>query len=299
MTRNPPLLPAGARIGVCAPSSRINPERFDAGLAFLRAQKFDVFVHPQCYEETGQIAGSAAIRADSFTDLLHDKTIDGIIFAAGGHRATELLPLIDWARLQNAAPKFVMGFSDNSVLINALNARLGWTTIFGPTVQTIGRLAPEHNDLWLPVDTLLKGHIPVCPLDYHGPAIEGPVLVSTLSLLPLLLDTPDMPDLAGAILCIEDIKEELSAIDRLMLHLKRRGVFDKIAALVCGTFTDITDTGRPFGFQLGEIMRHHAEGVPVAMDAPFGHGDTLHPLAIGPRACLHKNALTYLDPVFS
>jgi muramoyltetrapeptide carboxypeptidase len=296
MLRKPSSLKPGSTIGISAPSSRLNKDTFEAGCAVLRDQGFTIYVHDQSHLEHGQIAGPATDRAAALTDLLLDPAIDAVVFSGGGHRAAEILPLLDWTALQKTEPKIMMGFSDITVLLHAFHARLGWATFYGPAVQAIGRTKDSHPDTWAHSRALLEGATPTYALRYDGKPIEGPVVAATLSLLPLLLDTDDLPDLTGSILCIEDINEEASSIDRLMLLLKRKGVLDKIAALVCGDFINVRDGGtRPFGFTVEEIIRHHAGDLPLAFDAPFGHGDALYALPIGVKARLRNNALTMLE----
>ena len=47
-----------------------------------------------------------------------------------------------------------------------------------------------------------------------------------------------MPDLAGHMLCIEDIDERPYAIDRMLWQLYYAGHLDKISALIGGRFLD-------------------------------------------------------------
>lgn len=294
----PARLPARAAIGICAPSSRINPEKFEAGCAILQQQGYTLFVHPQTHEAHGQIAGSAQSRAAALMDLLCDDTLDAVFFACGGHRAAEVLPLIDWTECAAAKPKIVMGFSDGSVLVNAITARLGWVGVFGPTVQSFATLAQQNAEALHPAWALLYGHKFHMTLDYNGPAVQGHIVASTLSLLPLLLQSQNIVPLKNAILCVEDCHEELSAVDRLFLFLKQHGVFDNIRALVCGSFSDMTDTGRPFGFTLEEIVRHHAGATPVAFNAPFGHAGPFSPLPVGVLARVSPNGFELVDEPF-
>lgn len=297
MPHKPKSLKPGGRIGVCAPSSRISQPNFDLGVARLRKDGFDVVIHPQTHQETGQIAGTAQERAAALQELLLDARVDAVIFACGGHRAAELIPLLDWKSIKRAGPKIMMGFSDISMLLHAFHARLGWTTFFGPMIQHIGRTQDTHPQSWAKSKVLLQGAAPDVDIDYYGPKIEGRLLPVTLSLLTLLLETNDLAKLKGSILCIEDVNEELSAIDRMLLNLKRRGVFDQIAALGVGDFTDTKDSEkRPFGFTIKEIVKHHAGDCPVAFDVPIGHGDKLYALPVGANVRLEQGALTLIEP---
>lgn len=292
--RKPKALKDGARIGVCAPSSRISQPNFDLGVTRLRADGFDVVIHPQTHQEYGQIAGQAQDRAGAAQDLLLDERIDAVIFACGGHRAAEIIPLLDWKKLKRVQPKIIMGFSDISMLLHAFHRRLDWVTFFGPMIQHIGRTQDTHPQSWEKSKALLQGATPDYSAAYHGKTVEGRLLPVTLSLLTLLLETEDIAKLDGAILCIEDVNEELSAIDRMMLNLKRRGVFERINALCVGEFSDTKDSEkRPFGFTIEDIARHHAgESCPIAFGLPIGHGDRLYALPLGVKAHLEQGALT-------
>lgn len=294
----PARLHHNARIGICAPSSRITPDKFDAGCAVLQEQGYSVFIHPQTYEATGQIAGGAERRAAALHDLLMDDTLDAVFFACGGHRSAETLPYLNWDALSSAKPKILMGFSDNSVVLNAITARLGWVTVFGPTVQKLAGMGMAGFENLLPVFSLLEGHRLSVPLSYDGPAIQGHIVASTLSMLPLLVGTQNLITLNGAILCVEDCNEELSTIDRLFLLLKQTGAIDAVKAIVCGSFSNLTDTGRPFGFALEDIVQHHAGNTPVGFYAPFGHDGTFVPLPIGVQGYVSANTFELVDEPF-
>ena len=59
--------------------------------------------------------------------------------------------------------------------------------------------------------------------------------------------------------------------------------------IIFGQFTDMQDTGAPFGFTLEDIIREHTDhlNIPVVMNAPFGHGGDLYCLPVGQKAQLH------------
>jgi len=90
---------------------------------------------------------------------------------------------------------------------------------------------------------------------------------------------------------LEDIDEYLYHIDRMILHLKRASVFDKLSGLVIGHFTDMKDNTIPFGETAFEIIvRNIAEyDFPVAFGFPIGHEPQNMPIIVGANYNLEVN----------
>jgi muramoyltetrapeptide carboxypeptidase len=73
---------------------------------------------------------------------------------------------------------------------------------------------------------------------------------------------------------LEDIGEHLYNIDRMLLQLARNGKLSKLAGLVIGGFTELKDTGRPYGKEVYPIIQEHVKDLPfpVCFDFPVSHG---------------------------
>ncbi len=286
-----PLKP-GDMIGVMAPSSYVEKKDIERSTAELEKRGYKVFVHPQTFERENQSAGNLLQKSLAFQGLWQRDDIAAVWAAGGGNRGTMLLDSINFERLKGKA-KPLIGFSDVTPLLNALYTHCGISCVHGPVFRQLH----EHGNLD-EVLAVLAGEKVGMPLDKarvisEGEA-KGKLFGGCLSLFLLLPHTQDCPDLEGAILFLEDAGEEISRIDRMFLHLRRLGVFEKISGLVLGQFCDLQDGARPFGYTLEEIVRTHLEGVdiPVVMEAPFGHGEALYPLVIGTEATLSVSAGT-------
>lgn len=271
-------------IGVFAPSSYVDEARFDAGVTLLQAHGFKVTVHPQSYAKHGQSAGTTEEKLDAFYDLVQDESIGVIMAAAGGNRALHLLEEIDFieARIKN---KVFCGFSDFTAIALGVHSTVNIPSIYGAMVQNLAQLNDADLQHYI---KLLKGDI--AHIDFSneatvlkGGTAYGKILGGTLSILPCLTGTKYMPDTDGHILFIEDCHEELSRLDRMLAHLKEAMPFSKLGGLIIGQFTDVTDTGRPFGFTLDDIINEHIDVIngPVIKSAPFGHGERLRAMPIG------------------
>lgn len=289
-TTPPPLQP-GDTIGVMAPSSRVAPEALDAAQKFIEEKGYKVFIHPQSREALHQSAGTNAQKIAALHDLAADKTIKAVFFATGGNRALHILDDVDYALIA-ANPKIYMGFSDNTALLNAITARTGLITWHGPTFKRI----PQNPQIDFNL-SLLSGAQKEIPLPgarvFREGTAKGPLIGGNISLLQYLIHSGDLPDPAGAILFLEDCYEEWSRIDRDFCFFRRSGLLQKIGGLIIGQFTNMLDTGTPFGFTLDDIIAEHTAGldIPILLDAPFGHGADLTALPIGATVTLENMAL--------
>lgn len=287
--KRPAALKKGDLIGIFAPSSYIEKKKLDVAVKFLEGKGFKVFVHPQTYQQFNQSAGTNAEKVAAFHDLLRDKNVKAIFAAGGGNRALHILDDIDY-KLVGKNPKIIMGFSDVTAILNAVTARTGIVTFHGPVATWLPGQSKEMSDFNF---KLLAGKTPAYPMKdarvlREGMA-EGKMVGGCLSLFYLLAQTKDCPPLKDAILFIEDVGEEYSRIDRMLAQLVRTGVMDKIGAIVCGSFSDLRDTGRkPYGFTLEQLVLEHAgnRDIPIIMDAPFGHGNALYAMPVGGKAIL-------------
>lgn len=295
MMIQPPFLKSGDMIGVMAPSSRIARADIETAKLFLESRGYDVFIHPQTYlhaddDPATQYAGTVQEKISALHDLAANADIKAVFFASGGQRAMHLLDHLDY-KLIAKSPKIYMGFSDNTSLVNAISAKSGLVTYHGPTFKRL--LKNPQADFNL---RLLSGLEQSVPLDgattlKKGTA-EGTLYGGNLATVRTLLDS-DLPGIDGGILFLEEIGEELSTIDRDLCGLKRRGILNRIGGLIFGQFSDLKDTGTPFGARMDDIIAEHTAGlnIPIVANAPFGHGDDLYALPVGAKARLEGTSL--------
>ncbi|MCA9329741.1 LD-carboxypeptidase [Candidatus Saccharibacteria bacterium] len=77
-------------------------------------------------------------RTEDFNNAYFDKNVKAILAYRGGWSANELLPLIDWS-LVAKNPKPIIGFSDITILLNAIYAKTGNVGFLGPNFRTLGQ----------------------------------------------------------------------------------------------------------------------------------------------------------------
>ncbi|MBK7361277.1 MAG: LD-carboxypeptidase [Micavibrio sp.] len=293
-----PLRP-GDTIGVMAPSSYVEKKDIEKSKALLEKKGYKVFIHPQTYERENQSAGTHLQKTLALQGLWQRADITAIWAAGGGNRAMHLLDSINFEAMKRK-PKILIGFSDVTALLNAVTANTGIPTVHGPVFKNL----PGYKQFDHLLDLLAGKKIlyPWNKIKVLSPGkAEGPLIGGNLSIFQYLPKTLPGEFWKDSLLFLEDCGEELSRVDRMLLHLRRSGILKDAAGIIMGQFTDSKDTGRPFGFTLEEIIREHTEslGVPVVMNAPFGHGKDLYAFPVGVKAALdtQKKTLKLTGPL--
>ncbi|MCK5384342.1 MAG: LD-carboxypeptidase [Alphaproteobacteria bacterium] len=293
----PRALIKGGTIGVFAPSSWVDAEDMERSSQHMENLGYKTFIHPQTYERKNQSAGNVLQKALAFQGLWQREDIDALWVAGGGNGCLHLLNALKFAPLKRGTPKPVIGFSDATALINALYAHTGITTFHGPVYKNLHKYNKEQMAHLL---SLLGGKENVSyPLHtdtvLHEGKASGRLVGGNLSLFQYLPQTMPCNFCDKAILFLEDCNEEISRIDRMLMQLRRLGVFEKSSAIVFGEFTNLQDTGRPYGYTLEDIIREHIEGldIPVLYNMPFGHDKNLYSFPIGASASIDTTDLSF------
>ncbi|WP_276607543.1 LD-carboxypeptidase [Streptomyces cellulosae] len=151
--RYPSPLRPGDRVGVTSPSSGV-PDALSARLEVavhdIRARGYEVVVG-KCMDGSGHVSASAADRASELMSMLTDPTIRAIVPPWGGETAIDLIPLLDWDRLREAEPTWVVGFSDMSTLMTPLTLLTGTATLHGNNLMDTPYSVPEGLLSWLDI----------------------------------------------------------------------------------------------------------------------------------------------------
>lgn len=298
----PEPLKAGATIGVIAPASAAKRKTTEAGLQYLRDRGYKIKTAPNLNRGKFFLAGPDAVRLKYLEQFLRDPEIDGIICVRGGYGLIRIIDQLNYTRLAKVKPKVLVGYSDITVLQMALAAKLGWVTYSGPMVSSeMGQTISPFSEEWL--WRMIGGHsYPVeltnpedQPLQVFRPgSAEGVLIGGCLSLITPLLGTALMPDLKGAILVIEDIGEKTYHLDKHLQILRLHGVFDQIAGLIVGQFTDCLPKNPKRSFTLEDYLNNVLKGYhfPVITNCAYGHLKRRLTLPIGVRVRLSTDPIS-------
>ena len=286
----PKALKKGDTIGVIAPSSAWDVDLLAPATSFLEDAGFKVVLHPQTKLKHYQFAGTPEDKLEALHDYFADSDIDAIFCTCGGNGIIHYLDQIDY-NLIKQNPKIFMGFSDITLLLNAIYSQTSLVTFHGPTLTTISRFGDKWRQDMLDV---LTGQKSTFKMDTKGVEMEGTLIGGNLSVMQALIGTPYAPNLKGAILMLEDINDHLSRYDRMIAHMKQAGWLKNLNGIILGEFKNSKDNPeRPFGYDIMDMIQNHAPDTPVITNAPIGHGENLCTLPIGAKVCLKNNSLSF------
>lgn len=292
----PRRLQPGDTLGLFNPSGAIYERApFDHAHATLQALGFRTREAPNLRARHGHLAGTAQQRADDIHALVADPGIAGLLAVTGGSGANRVLPHLDYARIA-AQPKFIGGFSDLTALLSAVHAQTGLVTFHSPLARSewnafsaaqfkavaMDGLAHTLRNEIVPGDNLVSFEGRTTTL--RGGRAQGPLLGGNLAVLTSLVGTPYLPDLDGAILCLEDVNEYIYRVDRMLSTLLLSGVLARVAGVVLGGFTNCLVSEGSFGtLTLDEVFddTFGGLGVPVYRGAQFGHVKRKFTLPLG------------------
>jgi muramoyltetrapeptide carboxypeptidase len=297
----PAPLRRGDRIRLIAPASPFDNGLFEAGTRTLERLGLVPVVGRGEFAREGFLAGSDHRRAAELTAALAEEDTRAVWCIRGGYGTARLLPLLDLPRLRRH-PKLLVGFSDITALLLQLARPGGFAAIHGPVVTQLPRL-PQGDLAWL-TTLLFKGAAPQrVPLGrtrtLASGRAEGRLVPCNLSILASLTGTPYAPDLRGAIVCLEDVREPAYRLDRMVWQLVSAGLFAGVRGILLGELVECRPEGRG-RFSARRVLERAVAGLglPTVSGAPFGHGRRNLALPLGVRAQLDADArtLTLLEP---
>jgi muramoyltetrapeptide carboxypeptidase len=281
-------------IRIIRPSGREKDNLLPSRIAELSA-----LGHVVLFEDTSPAttwryaAASIEDRAGQLNAALVESGTDVVLCARGGYGASDLLPLIDWTRLQSSQEKLIVGFSDISAIHAALYARLGWKGIHGPMPATNlwGKNSREDIDVLL---QLLGGYgglqsHSIEPISAGQTKIEGKLFGGCFSVLTNLLGSPYFPKtLNDTILILEDVAEHPARLMRFWNQWLQTGVLQGVQAVVLGTFLDMGDEIQDSS---AEVLQEFAarSRIPTFHCPSIGHISPNLPFQIGVLAKIMDN----------
>jgi muramoyltetrapeptide carboxypeptidase len=254
--------------------------------AALQAAGYRVRLGANLHDQHHVFAGTAQARIAALQALLDDPDVRAIFFARGGYGTGHLLPHLDWTGFR-AAPKWLIGYSDLTLLLNtAVNQ--GVASVHGPMAFDFSDGNPPQG--WAETLALLQTTDPRAYWKAAGrfssetsPVLaDYPVLGGNLTLFQSLLGTPYLPAKQAFVLFVEDIAEYLYATERRLEHLKW-ALQGRIRGVVAGEFANMQDNPEPFGKSLDEILQTFAQelDIPFLGHFPSGHLQAKYPVLLG------------------
>jgi muramoyltetrapeptide carboxypeptidase len=283
----PPFLKKSDRIGIVAPAGNI-PGGLDDAVKLLESWGLEVIIGKSVGSFFHQFAGNDKLRAEDLQNMLDDNSIKAVFAARGGYGTVRIIDQIDFSAFEKN-PKWIIGFSDITVLHSHVQALFGIATVHGQMPLTIPdatkasletlRKALFGEDLFYQYTSRYENR------EGYG---EGILTGGNLSILLSVSGSVSEVDYRGKILFIEDVGEYFYSIDRMLRMLKRAGKLKDLNGVIVGSFTALKDKEPGFGFSIQDMVISLTEeyGYPVATDFPAGHIDNNNTLILGKAVTL-------------
>jgi muramoyltetrapeptide carboxypeptidase len=302
-----PRLKAGDTLGLISPSNAtFEREPLVTAVESLQALGFKVKLGQHVRARHGHLGGTDTQRAADLNAMFADPEVQGIIAMTGGSGGTRMLHLVDYPQIRRT-PKFFGGFSDLTALVNAIHQQTGLITFHSPVAGS--EWNPFSVDHFKAM--VMQGAAPLLrnpqgelgdqlvqkqwrTQTVRGGKARGPLLGGNLSVLTAMAGSRYWPHFKGAILFLEDVNEYIYRVDRMLSTLRLTGVFDQVAGVVLGQFTNC-NPGDGFGtLTLDEVFDDYflPLNVPVYRGAMIGHIKRKFTVPVGAMAEIDADAGT-------
>lgn len=290
-----PLLKAGDRVALVAPSGPANQEHVDGAIALVESWGLVAVPGPNImsrHPRAPYLAGSDAERAADLQAAWCDDSVQAVFCIRGGYGTVRVLDLLDKEALRAAKPKVLIGSSDITGLIEFWDEHLGLPSIFAPMIGTDavlkqpGSTEAQRRALFEPMSGLEIAD-PAAQTLVPG-VVNGQLTGGNMALLVMSTGAhgADYQRAAGKIVLLEDVTEDPYKLDGMLHTLIRSGYFEGALGIALGTWE-----------QCGELSDVRALmeemliplGIPLVWGLRFGHGPDVVTVPLGVNATLYAD----------
>ena len=204
-------------------------------------------------------------RAKILMDFYEDNHIQAIFDVSGGDLANGVLPYLDYDIIRSH-PKLFFGYSDLSVVVNAIYAKTSHPTYLYQLRNLVGSMAEIQQGMFQ--ETLMQGGNTLFnfqPTWIQGKKMKGEVVGGNIRCFLLL----------------ESYSGDVAKMATYLNQYKQLGVFDQINGLILGHFTEMQQKGyEPDIVSLvQEIVGN--QDLPIVKTDDIGHGPDSKCVIIG------------------
>ncbi|EJT6502969.1 LD-carboxypeptidase [Clostridium perfringens] len=279
------FLNKGDKIGIISCSNGLsikNKNIIDELKLNLKSLDIDIVEGDTLYaKEYNLFSGTREEKARALEKLFLDKDIKMIFDISGGDLANEVLDFLDF-NLIKENPKPFFGYSDLTVLLNAIYSQCDITTYNYQLRNLIGKFKEEQMQNFKA--SFIDGKEDIFNLDYkwvNGSHLEGIVVGGNIRCLLKLAGTKYMPDFKDKILFLESFSGNSAKMVTYITQYKNLGVFNQVKGIILGEFTEMErenlkpDIVEILKRVIGEI------NIPILKTSDLGHGADAKCIPIG------------------
>lgn len=313
----PARLKLGDTVGLIAPAGYIDRQDIEDIKKTLTTLGLKVKLGAHVYNRYGYLAGTDANRAADMNAMFADSSVQAILPMRGGWGCNRILPLLDYSLIRSH-PKILIGLSDITSLLIAIHAKTGLVTFHGPTGQSMWNPFTVNyvqrvlfNGEVLTLQNLKTSNNPTAAqfrVETIAPGqARGKLVGGNLSVLAAMAGSAYLPSWENTILFVEEIKEEVYRVDRLLMQLKLAGILDQIAGFIFGQCTDCdrltresTEKDGQASLTLAQVLKDHIQplGIPAWSGAMIGHikDKFILPIGVDVEIDASQGSIQLLEP---
>ncbi len=300
----PPYLTKGDTVMVVAPAGTLQGKKrfIEKGIREMESWGLKVVKGKYLFEKAHHFSATDEHRKKDVQNALDNSTIKAIWCARGGYGVTRIIDEFDFTKFKKH-PKWVIGYSDITALHNHIH-NLGIETIHGMMPidfrNSFKDIEPSVNSL-KKVLFGKKVSYTVRSSRYNQKGIaKGQLVGGNLTLLQNTLGSKSQLDTKGKIVFIEEIGEYKYHIDRMLISLKRAGVFENCNGVVVGQMTGIKKNTPAFRQKIETIILNAVgrKDIPVLFHFPAGHDEINKALLLGRNVKLEVKNISFSKLIF-
>ncbi len=272
MIKQPPYLKKGDKIAIVCPAKKL-PKPIDQGIEILQSWGLEVVLGETVTASYHQFSGTDELRTQDIQQFLDDPSIKAIIAGRGGYGTIRIIDELDFT-VFNENPKWLVGFSDITILLSHAFAALNTQSIHGQMPYTFEESTPEaleslRKALFGENDTYTY----TSEIECRDGNAEGILVGGNLTLLLAVEGSVSEMNFDDKVLFIEDVGEHEYSVDRMIRTLKRKGKLAKLKGLVVGAFNEVGEESIYFGQTPEEVIWEQVKdyNYPVCFGFPSGH----------------------------
>lgn len=268
----------GDTIGVVGVSNSLefnnHYEEFFRAEKFFENKGFKIKRGKYVLEDNWGSAGTKEQKAEDMMQMFKDKEVKAIICLKGGQTCNTFINLLDYDVIKQN-PKIITGYSDVTVLLQAIYKKTGLVTFHGESFFHFGEEDAEEKyrefESAFINQKIGKLHTGAKKVIRAGNA-EGELIGTNLGCMMHLIGTEYLPDMQDKILAIESFVTSPNECQRRFAHLKQFGIFDQIKGVIVGYNYELQKNGDAFP-QMEDILLEYTKeyNFPIIKCNDFGH----------------------------
>ncbi|MEO7047337.1 MAG: LD-carboxypeptidase, partial [Ferruginibacter sp.] len=274
-------LKPGDTIGITATAGFITLDEIQSAVKKMVEWGFNVKVGTTIGKKDFTYGGTDAERLADFQQMLDDNSVKAIMCARGGYGCVRIIDKINFNEFKEN-PKWIIGFSDITVLHSHINRNYNVATIHSKMCNSFPDDWSKAEQVQIDsIDSIRKCLVGEKMIYTATPnsnnkngTATGELVGGNLRTIENLTGSDSDIHTKNKILFVEDTGEYLYSIDRMFWNLKRTGKLEKLKGLIIGGFkAKKDDPGDEFGKTIEEIVLEKITeyNYPVCFDFPVGH----------------------------